>query len=107
MRLTISNTPPGPVPQSARTRHHVTGAFSAAGPMYVVRVADLVDVARKAVARHSWREAYDAYSGSDELELTPEDQERFADAAWWTGRLDEAIALRERSYAGFSAAGDK
>ena len=66
-----------------------------------------VDVARKAVQRQCWRDAYDAYSGSDEHDLTPEDQERFADAAWWTGRLDEAIGLRERSYAGFSTAGDK
>jgi class 3 adenylate cyclase len=66
-----------------------------------------VDVARKAAVRHSWRDAYDAYSGSDERELMPDDLERFADAAWWTGRLDQAIALRERSYAGFSAAGDQ
>ena len=70
-------------------------------------MAALVDVARKATVRHSWREAYHAYSGSDERELTPEDLERFADAAWWTGGLDQAIALRERSYAGFSAAGDQ
>ena len=70
-------------------------------------MADAVDDARKAAERHSWREAYDAYSGSDELDLTPKDLERFADAAWWTGRLEQAIGLRERSYAGFSAAGDK
>jgi hypothetical protein len=70
-------------------------------------VTDPVGVARKAVGRHSWREAYDAYSGSDEPDLTPDDLERFADAAWWTGRIDEAIGLRERSYTGFSAAGDK
>jgi class 3 adenylate cyclase len=70
-------------------------------------VAGLVDVARKAAGRHSWREAYDAYLDSDDSDLTPDDLERFADAAWWTGRLDEAIGLRERSYAGFSAAGDK
>ena len=67
----------------------------------------LVDVARKAVGRHLWREAYDAYAGSDELDLTPDDLERYADAAWWTGRLETALGLRERSYAGFSAAGDK
>jgi class 3 adenylate cyclase len=73
----------------------------------LLRVTDLVDVARKAVGRHSWREAYDAYSGSDEPDLTPDDMERFADAAWWTGRIDEAMGLRERSYTGFSAAGDK
>jgi class 3 adenylate cyclase len=70
-------------------------------------VAELLDVARKAAARHSWREAYGAYSGSDGLDLSPQDLERFADAAWWTGRLEQSIGLRERSYAGFSAAGDK
>lgn len=70
-------------------------------------MADAVDVARKAAERHSWRQAYDSYSGLDELDLTPADLERFADAAWWTGRLEKAIGLRERSYAGFSAAGDK
>src|SRR5919204_4108907 len=66
-----------------------------------------IDIARRAVQRHAWREAYDAYAGSDDPELTPDDLECYADAAWWTGRLDDAIRLRERSYAGFSAAGDK
>jgi class 3 adenylate cyclase len=70
-------------------------------------MATLVDVAHKAVERHAWREAYDAYSGSKDPDLTPHDLECYADAAWWTGKLDEAIRLRERSYAGFSAAGDK
>ena len=70
-------------------------------------MADTVDVARKAAQRHSWRETYEAYSGSDDSGLTPDDLEQFADAAWWTGKINEAIGLRERSYAGFSAAGDK
>jgi class 3 adenylate cyclase len=70
-------------------------------------VAELIEVARRAAGSHSWREAYDAYSDSSERDLTPKDLEQFADAAWWTGRLDEAIGLRERSYSGFSAAGDK
>jgi class 3 adenylate cyclase len=70
-------------------------------------MAGAVDVARNAAERHSWREAYDAYTGSDNSGLTPDDQEQFADAAWWTGKIDEAIGLRERSYAGFSAAGDR
>ena len=70
-------------------------------------MAGAVDVARNAAERHSWREAYDAYTGSDDSGLTPDDQEQFADAAWWTGKIDEAIGLRERSYAGFSAAGDR
>src|SRR5262245_11426691 len=70
-------------------------------------MSTVLDDARKATGRHSWREAYEAYSGAEESELTPDDLEQFADAAWWTGRIDEAIGLRERSYAGFSAAGDK
>ena len=70
-------------------------------------MAGTVEVARNAAERHSWREAYDAYTGSDDSGLTPDDQEQFADAAWWTGKIDEAIGLRERSYAGFSAAGDR
>ena len=70
-------------------------------------MAGSLELAHKASERHAWREAYDAYSDVDELELTPVDLEGFADSAWWTGKLDKAIGLRERSYAGFSAAGDK
>jgi class 3 adenylate cyclase len=66
-----------------------------------------VENARKAAARHAWRETYEAYSDAEADELAAEDLERYADAAWWTGRLDEAIALRERSYATFDADGDK
>jgi class 3 adenylate cyclase len=70
-------------------------------------MTSVLDDARRATGRHSWREAYEAYSGAGESDLTPDDLEQFADAAWWTGRIEEAIGLRERSYAGFSAAGDK
>jgi class 3 adenylate cyclase len=69
-------------------------------------VSSPVESARKAAERHSWRETYDAYSGANAEDLTPADLERFADSGWWTGKLDEAIELRERSYAGFGAAGD-
>ena len=54
---------------------------------------------------HAWRSAYDAYGAAAQDELTPEDLELYADAAWWTGKIEEAIALRERAYAGFTAAG--
>ena len=47
------------------------------------------------------------YSGINAKDLTPTDLESFAEAAWWTGKLDEAINLRERSYAGFAATGEK
>jgi class 3 adenylate cyclase len=73
----------------------------------VSQVIDSIDSARKAAARPPGRETYDAYSSVDAQDLAPDDLERFADAAWWTGKLDEAIRLRERSYAGFTAAGEK
>jgi class 3 adenylate cyclase len=73
----------------------------------VSQVVASLDAGRQAAARHAWREAYDAYSSGNGQELTPEDLESFADAAWWTGRLDEAVDLRERSYAGFASAGEK
>jgi class 3 adenylate cyclase len=71
------------------------------------QVVDVLEEARSAVSRHEWRRAYDAYSNADGSELTPEDHERFAEAAWWRGKLDEAIALRERAYTGFASAGEK
>ena len=66
-----------------------------------------LETARSAVGRHGWREAYEAYSSLDRQELPAEDLERFAEAAWWRGKLDEAINLLERSYARFSADGDR
>ncbi|MGH3133525.1 MAG: adenylate/guanylate cyclase domain-containing protein [Gaiellaceae bacterium] len=71
------------------------------------QVLDNLDVARAAAGRQSWRETYDAYASVDRSELTPSDLELFGDAAWWTGKLEEAIRLRERSYAAFSSAGEK
>jgi class 3 adenylate cyclase len=73
----------------------------------VSQVVDSLEAARDAAARHAWREAHDAYSAVDAKELTAQDAEQYADAAWWTGKLDEAIRLRERSYAGYTAAGEK
>ena len=71
------------------------------------QVLDSLETARQAAARHAWRETYDAYSSVDGAELAPADLESFADAAWLTGRLDEAINLRERAYAGFASAGER
>jgi class 3 adenylate cyclase len=71
------------------------------------QVVDSLELARDAAARHAWRETYDAYSNADAADLTAVDLESFGDAAWWTGRRDEAITLRQRSYAGFASAGEK
>ena len=71
------------------------------------QVVDSLDTARDAAARQSWRASYDAFSSLERSALTPADFELFGDAAWWTGKLEDAIKQRERAYAGFSAAGDK
>jgi len=47
------------------------------------------------------------YSELPEQELGADDLERFAEAAWWTGRLEQAIHLRERAYNAYSAEGDE
>ncbi len=73
----------------------------------MAQVMDSLESARDAAGRHAWREAHDAYAGVDDRELTPEDFERFGDAAWWQGKLEQAITLRERAYAGYSAADEK
>jgi class 3 adenylate cyclase/Flp pilus assembly protein TadD len=55
---------------------------------------------RDAVTRHEWHAGFDLLTRADaEESLDAEDLERLAEAAWWTGRLDAAIAARERAYA--------
>jgi class 3 adenylate cyclase len=73
----------------------------------MAQAVDFLQAARKAASRQAWREAYEAFAGVDAEDLTAEDLKRFGDAAWWTGKLEEAINLRERAYAGFSSAGNK
>jgi class 3 adenylate cyclase len=71
------------------------------------QVLDSLLAARQAAERQAWGAAYDAYAGANARELAPQDLEWFADAAWWTGKLEEAISLRDRAYAAYSSAGDK
>jgi class 3 adenylate cyclase len=72
----------------------------------VSQVIDALDDARSAAGRQAWRAAYSAYGDVDAHDLTPSDLESFGEAAWWSGKLDEAIALRERAYTGYTAADD-
>ena len=71
------------------------------------QVVDALEEARAAAARQSWRAAYGAYTEAGDGGLTASDLENYGEAAWWSGKLDEAIALRERAYAAYTAAGDK
>src|SRR5919107_3191725 len=59
----------------------------------------LADQGRAALARHAWGEALEKLTQADAAgELTPTDLDAYADAAWWNGRLEQAIDLRERAY---------
>ena len=73
----------------------------------MAQAVDSLQAGRQAASRHGWRDAYEAYSIADEKSLAPLDLESFAEAAWWTGKLDEAISLRERAYTGHIATGDR
>jgi class 3 adenylate cyclase len=73
----------------------------------MAQVLSPLQTARLAAARHAWRDAYDDFARVERDELTPGDLEQFGESAWWTGKLEEAIGIRERAYAGYSAAGEK
>lgn len=57
---------------------------------------------RSAARRHLWDEALKALTAADEAEeLDPDDLLLLADAAWWSGDADLAVATFERSLAGY------
>jgi class 3 adenylate cyclase len=63
---------------------------------------------RDAAARHAWHEAHGFLQEADGAgALTPDDLRALGEAAWWLGRLDESIAVRERAFAAYLAGGDK
>jgi class 3 adenylate cyclase len=68
---------------------------------------DSLEAGREAARKHAWRNAYDLLQKADaEGLLSPEDLEYLGEAAWWTGRLEEAMDFRERAYAAYVEAGD-
>jgi class 3 adenylate cyclase len=69
------------------------------------KTVDALEAAREAAARHAWRQAFEEYGSADPAQLTAEDLDRFGEAAWWSGRLGEAIDLRGRAYAAYASAG--
>ena len=73
---------------------------------FVSHVIDSLEQARAAAGRQAWRTAHETYASLDPQGLEAPDLEIYAESAWWRGKLDEAIALRERAYTSYSAAGD-
>ncbi|MGE5729221.1 MAG: protein kinase domain-containing protein [Gemmatimonas sp.] len=61
----------------------------------------------QAFERSDWHAAFDALSAAEAVgPLSPEDLERLAEAAWWIGKSDECIKMRERVYALYVERGD-
>jgi class 3 adenylate cyclase len=63
-------------------------------------VEDPIAAAHAAASRRDWKEAYDLLSTVGDS-LSAADLELLADAAFWSVRLDESLALRERAYKAF------
>ncbi|MFG3488702.1 LuxR C-terminal-related transcriptional regulator [Streptomyces sp. NPDC047972] len=77
--------------------------------MSVPTTTDPVDRARSAAARESWAEAYallHAHDRHPSRGLTADDLSVLADAAWWSGHVDESVAALLRAHAAFLAADD-
>jgi class 3 adenylate cyclase len=70
-------------------------------------VDDPLAAARDAVSRKSWREAFEAYASIEQSSLSAVDLERYGEAAWWSGKLNEAIRLREGAYVAYAGEGEK
>jgi DNA-binding CsgD family transcriptional regulator len=61
---------------------------------------------REAFARHDWQGAYDQLTvAAGDTSADAEAVELLAEAAWWLGRIDECIDLRERAFARREAEG--
>ncbi len=53
-------------------------------------------------ASHTWEDTYRELAAADkDTGLGPDDLERLADAAWWSGRAEEAVDTLERAYLGY------
>ncbi|MFF7436819.1 LuxR family transcriptional regulator [Streptomyces sp. NPDC008122] len=70
---------------------------------------DRLGQARDAAAREAWSEAYEllrAHDAHPSRALTADDLMTLADAAWWSGHVDESVAARLRAHAAYVAGGD-
>ena len=67
----------------------------------------MLEEARTSVAHRVWDRAYERYSTvAATRPLDADDLERFAKSAYWLGRSNESIALREAAYAAYLERGD-
>ena len=91
---------------------HTGPNWDAVSPAHAERPATsaraLVDSGLAAFRRRSWQEAFDSLSAADLAgTLEPPELEALAEAAFWTGRSGECIALCERLHAVHLESGDR
>ncbi|MFD9543243.1 LuxR C-terminal-related transcriptional regulator [Streptomyces sp. NPDC060022] len=65
-----------------------------------------LDRAREAVSREAWGDAYRMLHGIDPDLLAADDLVALADAAWWTSRVDESVAVRTKAYSRYADRGE-
>ena len=46
-----------------------------------------------------------AYTSLDPASLNAQDLEWYGEAAWWSGKLNDAVRLRERAYVAYTGEG--
>jgi tetratricopeptide (TPR) repeat protein len=82
-------------------------AMGAAAASRVTGARDPLSAGLEAFERHAWSEAFAALSSADaERALDPAHLEHLAEAAWWIGKGDECIRMRERAYVRHLESGD-
>src|SRR5688572_3547235 len=72
----------------------------------MLSVMETLSGGRAAHAEQNWPVAYELLSAEDPATMTSDDFSALADAAWWLGKLDDAVAARERAYEARVRAGD-
>jgi len=88
---------------AAEARPDAVAASTAATPAS----EDVREAGRNAFSRHAWREAFETFTNARATRaLSVEDDERFAESAWWIGRVDDCIAARERAFVAYMDQGN-
>ncbi len=73
----------------------------------LVRMRERLRAGLQAFERSDWHLAFEELSAAEQAgTLSPADLERLAEAAWWIGKIDECIRLRERVYAMYVESGN-
>ncbi|MGH3814655.1 MAG: BTAD domain-containing putative transcriptional regulator [Pseudonocardiaceae bacterium] len=77
------------------------------GPTVIPNAEKLLPEAHAALAAHDWQCAFDLLSRADRvMPLSAEDLDGLAEAAYWSGRDREALAVRQRAHHAYLRAGD-